>query len=56
MVINVHGGHNAKAPGASGLLDEVAEDRKVKDLVIARLRALGHTCLLYTSPSPRDRG
>ena len=43
MVINVHGGHNAKAPGASGLLDEVAEDRKVKDLVIARLRALGHT-------------
>lgn len=43
MVINVHGGHNAKAPGASGLLNEVAEDRKVKDLVIARLRALGHT-------------
>ena len=43
MVINVHGGHNAKAPGASGLLDEVAEDRKVKDLVIAQLRALGHT-------------
>ena len=43
MVINVHGGHNAKAPGASGLLDEVAEDRKVKDLVIAKLRALGHT-------------
>ena len=43
MVINVHGGHNAKAPGASGLLDEVAEDRKVKDLVIAWLRALGHT-------------
>ena len=43
MVINVHGGHNAKAPGASGLLNEVAEDRKVKDLVIAQLRALGHT-------------
>ena len=43
MVINVHGGHNAKAPGASGLLDEVAEDRKAKDLVIAQLRALGHT-------------
>ena len=43
MVINVHGGHNAKALGASGLLNEVAEDRKVKDLVIAQLRALGHT-------------
>ena len=43
MVINVLGGHNTTAPGASGLLNEVAEDRKVKDLVIAKLRALGHT-------------
>ena len=43
MVINVHAGHNTRAPGASGLLNEVAEDRRVKDLVIAKLRALGHT-------------
>ena len=25
---NVHGGHNRKVPGASGILDEVTEDRK----------------------------
>lgn len=43
MIITVHGGHNRKAPGTSALIDEVTEDRKVKDLVIAKLRALGHT-------------
>lgn len=43
MIINVHAGHNAHAPGASGLLDEVREDRRVKDLVISKLRSLGHT-------------
>ena len=43
MVINVHAGHNTRAPGASGLLNEVTEDRRVKDLVITKLRALGHT-------------
>lgn len=40
---NVHGGHNKKVPGASGYLDEVTEDRKVKDAVIKYLRAAGHT-------------
>lgn len=40
---NVHGGHNRKVPGASGYLDEVTEDRKVKDAVIKYLRAAGHT-------------
>ena len=43
MILNVHAGHNAKVPGACGLLDEVTEDRRVKDLVIAKLQALGHT-------------
>ena len=43
MIINVHGGHNACVPGASGLIDEVTEDRLVKDLVISKLQALGHT-------------
>lgn len=43
MIINVHGGHNACVPGASGLIDEVTEDRRVKDLVIGKLQALGHT-------------
>lgn len=43
MVINVHAGHNHIVPGASGYLDETTEDRRVKELVIAKLRALGHT-------------
>ena len=40
---NVHGGHNKKVPGASKYLDEVLEDRKVKNKVINYLKAQGHT-------------
>lgn len=40
---NVHGGHSLKCRGASGLLDEVNEDRKVKNKVIELLRNEGHT-------------
>lgn len=40
---NVHGGHSLKCRGASGLLDEVNEDRKVKNKVIELLRARGAT-------------
>ncbi|MCD8150620.1 MAG: N-acetylmuramoyl-L-alanine amidase [Clostridiales bacterium] len=40
---NVHGGHNSKVPGASKYLDEVTEDRKVKNYVIKYLKAQGHT-------------
>ena len=40
---NVHGGHNFKVPGASGCFSETAEDRNVKNKVIALLRAEGHT-------------
>lgn len=43
MRINVHGGHSLKCRGASGYLDEVNEDRKVKNRVIELLRADGHT-------------
>ena len=43
MRINVHGGHNKYSTGASSVLNELTEDRKVKDLVISKLRALGHT-------------
>lgn len=43
MRINVHAGHNFKVPGASGVFSETTEDRKVKDLVISKLRAVGHT-------------
>ena len=42
MRINVNGGHTRRAPGASGYLDELAEDRLVKDALVAELRARGH--------------
>ena len=40
---NVHAGHSLVCRGASGLLDEVNEDRKVKNKVIELLRKEGHT-------------
>lgn len=40
---NVHGGHSLKCRGASGCLDEVNEDRKVKNKVIELLRNSGNT-------------
>lgn len=43
MKINVHGGHCSHSSGASGYLSELTEDRKVKNLVISKLEALGHT-------------
>lgn len=46
MVINVHAGHNPDgktACGASGIIKESTEARKVKDEVIKLLRSLGHT-------------
>lgn len=42
MRINVNGGHTRRAPGASGHLDELTEDRLVKDALVAELRARGH--------------
>lgn len=40
---NVHGGHSLKCRGVSDLLDEVDEDRKVKNKLIELLRANGNT-------------
>lgn len=40
---NVHGGHSLKCRGASVLLDEVKEDRAVKNKLIELLRANGYT-------------
>ena len=40
---NVHGGHNSIVPGANKYLNEVTEDRSVKDKLIGYLRASGHT-------------
>ena len=42
-IYNVHAGHSFVCRGASGLLDEVDEDRKVKNKVIELLRKEGHT-------------
>ena len=59
MVINVHGGHNPAgmiACGASGLLNESIEDRKVKDLVISKLRSLGHTVYDCTCDNGTSQG
>lgn len=48
MKIAVRGGHNFLAKGASALIDETTEDRKVKDSVIKYLQQLGHTILDVT--------
>lgn len=40
---NVHGGHSLKCRGVSDLLDEVTEDRVVKNKLIELLRANGDT-------------
>lgn len=46
MKINVHAGHTKQtgnAPGASGIVHESVEDRKIKDAVIKLLKERGHT-------------
>lgn len=43
MKFNVHAGHNRIVQGASKYLNEVAENRKVKDEVIRLLKLQGHT-------------
>ena len=53
---NVHGGHNRKVPGASGILDEVTEDRKVKNAVIKYLKAQGHTVYDCTDDAGTTQG
>lgn len=55
MIINVHGGHSLKCRGASGLLDEVNEDRAVKNKVIELLRANGHTVYDCTDDNGKDQ-
>ena len=51
MKIAVRGGHVPKVTGAKGLIDELTEDRKVKDSVIKYLRQLG--CEVY-DVTPHD--
>ncbi len=50
MKIAVRGGHCPKVPGARGILDELTEDRKVKDAVIKYSKQLGHEVLDVTPP------
>ena len=50
MKIAVRGGHCPKVPGARGILDELTEDRKVKDAVIKYLKQLGNEVLDVTPP------
>ena len=50
MKIAVRGGHCPRATGARALIDELAEDRKVKDAVIKYLRQAGHDVLDVTPP------
>ena len=50
MKIAVRGGHCPRVPGASKFIDELTEDRKVKDAVIKYLRQLGHEVLDVTPP------
>ena len=49
--INVHAGHNKIVPGAGKYLNEVTEDRKVKNKVIILLKAAGHTVYDCTDDS-----
>ena len=50
MKIAVRGGHCPKITGASALIDELKEDRLVKNAVIKYLSQLGHTVLDVTPP------
>ena len=50
MKISVRGGHCPKVTGASALIDELTEDRKVKDSVIKYLKQLNHEVLDVTPP------
>lgn len=50
MKVCVRGGHTELCTGASALISELTEDRKVKDSVCKYLRQLGHTVLDVTPP------
>ena len=50
MKIACRGGHTELCTGASALINELTEDRKVKDSVCKYLRQLGHTVLDVTPP------
>ena len=55
MKFNVHGGHNKYSTGASKYLNELTEDRKVKDEVIRLLKSQGHTVYDCTDDSGKSQ-
>ena len=50
MKIAIRGGHCPNVPGAKGIIDELTEDRKVKNSVIKYLNQLNHVVLDVTPP------
>lgn len=54
-VYNVHGGHNKHVTGAKKYLDEITEDRKVKDYLIQYLKEAGHTVYDCTDDSGKSQ-
>jgi len=54
MVITHRGGHNLACVGASDLIDEVVEDRKVQAAVVKYLKLAGHTLVDCTPPNMSD--
>ena len=53
---NVHAGHNSIVPGAGKYLDEVEEDRKVKNSVISLLKSAGNTVYDCTDDKGKTQG
>ena len=53
---NVHGGHNSIVPGAASILNEVTEDRKVKNKLISLLKSAGHTAYDCTDDVGKTSG
>ncbi|MCY6355366.1 N-acetylmuramoyl-L-alanine amidase [Clostridium sp. ZS2-4] len=56
MKIAVRGGHSLDIRGASSFLDEVNEDRKIKDAVIKYLKQMGHEVLDVTPSKSGSSG
>lgn len=56
MKIAIRGGHNYGVTGANAIVNEVVEDRKVKDAVIKYLKNLGHEVLDVTPERTNSSG
>ena len=54
MKIAIRGEHNFTVPGASALIDETTEDRKVKNSVIKYLKMAGYEVIDVTAPDSYD--